>query len=143
MPTKKQRKRVQKERRHEYETVWVDADGNELEEPPEESSTPARDRRSDAKKPQSKSQQPRRSRPTRTPLPPSWRRATKRALLVAAALLVFIYLTNSKAKGGARVLGAVEIGVLYAVLFIPFMYYLDKFSYGRWQRKMGEQPRKR
>ena len=36
MPTRKQRRRAQKERRHEYETVWVDAEGNELEEPPEE-----------------------------------------------------------------------------------------------------------
>ncbi len=36
MATRKQRKRMQKERRHEYENVWVDPDGNELEEPPEE-----------------------------------------------------------------------------------------------------------
>src|SRR4051812_49710693 len=32
------RSRALKERRHEYETVWVDSEGNELEEPPEEAS---------------------------------------------------------------------------------------------------------
>jgi hypothetical protein len=36
MPTRKQRRRAEKGRRHEYETVWVDAEGNELDEPPDE-----------------------------------------------------------------------------------------------------------
>src|SRR5438067_1310697 len=40
MPTRKQRRRAQKERRHEYETVWVDDEGNELEEPPEDAVAP-------------------------------------------------------------------------------------------------------
>ena len=35
MPTRKQRRRALKERRHEYETVWVDSEGNELAEPPD------------------------------------------------------------------------------------------------------------
>ena len=33
---------MQKERRHEYETVWVDGEGNELEEPPDDAPAPAR-----------------------------------------------------------------------------------------------------
>ena len=40
MPTRKQRRRAVKERRHEYETVWVDGEGNELEEPPEDAAVP-------------------------------------------------------------------------------------------------------
>ena len=36
MPTRKQKRKTQKERRHEYETVWIDEEGNELEEPPED-----------------------------------------------------------------------------------------------------------
>ena len=44
MPSRKQRKRVQKGRRHEYETVWVDSEGNELDEPPDDlPARPARD----------------------------------------------------------------------------------------------------
>ena len=56
---------------------------------------------------------------------------------------MFVYIANTKAKGGARVVAAVELGVLYGVLFTPFMYYLDKFTYQRWQRKTGAAPAKR
>ena len=38
---------------------------------------------------------------------------------------------------------AVELGLLYALLFIPFTYYLDRFSYRRYLRKTGQQPTKR
>jgi len=55
MATRKQRKRSQKERRHEYETVWVDAEGNELEEPPDDLVEPApRQKRANGQKPQQK-----------------------------------------------------------------------------------------
>ena len=30
MPTRKQRKRIQKERRHEWEKVWIHPDGTDL-----------------------------------------------------------------------------------------------------------------
>ena len=33
MPSRKQRKRRAKERRHEWEEVWVDDEGNEVEPP--------------------------------------------------------------------------------------------------------------
>ena len=60
MPTRKQRRRAQKERRHEYETVWVDAEGNELDEPPEEelAATPAK-RDTPKSKPKAKATQQR------------------------------------------------------------------------------------
>jgi len=143
MATKKQRKRAQKERRHEYETVWVDEEGNELEEPPDDAPATPGERRPDGKKPQQKRPQQRGSRATRTPLPPSWRRATRRALILGGFILVVMYLLNSKNTGGRRVLGAVEISVVYTALFIPFTYYADRFGYRRWERKNAEQPRKR
>ena len=143
MPTRKQRKRVLKERRHEYETVWVDGEGKELEEPPDDAPSAPRERRPDAKKPQQKNSQRRSSNSTRTPLPPSWRRAAKRSLIMGAVVLVFMYLINAKAKGGTRAFAAVELGVLYAFLFTPFTYYLDQFSYRRYLRKSGQQPTKR
>src|SRR5438105_4006052 len=69
MPTRKQRRRAQKGRRHEYETVWVDGEGNELEEPPEELvAAPAR---TDGAKPKSKATREQRGgRPVRVPPPP-------------------------------------------------------------------------
>src|SRR5207248_3764 len=107
MATKKQRKRSQKERRHEYETVWVDAEGNELEEPPDDAPAPAREARPNGGKPQQK-QAPQSRATTRTPLPPSWRRATKRAALLGGFILIVMYVLNSK-SGGNRALGAIEI----------------------------------
>jgi hypothetical protein len=142
MATKKQRKRSQKERRHEYETVWVDAEGNELEEQPDDAPpAPARETSANGKKPQQKraKQSP---ATTRTPPQPSWRRATKRAALLGGFILIVMYVLNSR-SGGNRALGAIEISVLYTLLFIPFTYYVDRYVYRRWERKQAEQPKKR
>src|SRR5436853_5270123 len=95
MPTRKQRKRVQKGRRHEYETVWVDGEGNELEEPPDDAPASPRERRSDGGKPQQKGT----ARPGRVPQPPSWRRAGKRALLLGAAVYLFVVLAVHPKNG--------------------------------------------
>src|SRR3954453_13588787 len=40
MPSRKQRQRKQKAKRHEYETVWLDDEGNVLDEPPPEALAP-------------------------------------------------------------------------------------------------------
>jgi hypothetical protein len=138
MPTRKQRKRALKERRHEYETVWVDSEGNELEEPPEDDLPPAtRDR-----KPQQKQQRQRAARATREPSPASWRRSVKRSLILGAAIFALFSILGSK-NGQHQYLSALTLAVVYTALFIPFTYYFDRFIYGRWQRKSGEQPAKR
>jgi hypothetical protein len=142
MPTRKQRRRALKERRHEYETVWVDDEGNELEEPPEElAPTPEKRYRADGK-PKPKAVQQRGRKPGRVPPQPSWQRATKRALIIGAVIFVFFYLSGSR-NGGNRLGFAVEITLLYTVLFIPFTFMIDRFSYNRWQRRADEQPAKR
>ena len=79
MPTRKQRRRALKERRHEYETVWVDEEGNELEEPPEEAARPRAEKRNGAKPKPAKTTQQRGGRAVRVPQPPSWRRAASAA----------------------------------------------------------------
>ena len=109
MPTRKQRKRMLKERRHEYETVWVDSEGNELEEPPDDAAVRApRDTKS---KPQQKRPQQGSSRATRTPLPPSWRRAAKRAVLLGVVIFVLFALLNSK-HGSSAYLSAFLLAIL-------------------------------
>jgi hypothetical protein len=102
-----------------------------------------RERRSEARKPQQKGSQQRSSRAVRAPLPPSWRRATKRALLIGAFIFIVMYLLNGKATGRDRLLGALEITVLYTLLFIPFTYYTDRYGYRRWERKMAAEPTKK
>jgi hypothetical protein len=135
MPTKKQRRRALKERRHEYETVWVDEEGNELEEPPEEAVAAPTKR--DGAKPKAKAPQQRGGRPVKVPQPPSWRRAAKRSLILGAVIFVAFYLAGGK-SGSDRVLGAIEITVVYTLLFIPFTFTIDRFAYNRWQRREAQ-----
>lgn len=145
MPTRKQRRRAQKERRHEYETVWVDAEGNELEEPPENLDA-APDQRDGAGKPKAKAAQPRGGRSVRVPPPPSWERAAKRSAILGAAIFALFYILGS--KNGSHSLGsALALAGVYTLLFIPFSYMIDRFSHNRWQRRAEQQgkrqPRKR
>jgi hypothetical protein len=138
MPTRKQRRRAQKERRHEYETVWVDAEGHELEEPPEELAAPTEKRDDARSKPKAKGTQQRGGRQVRVPPPPSWHRAAKRAGLIGAAIFVFIYLVGAK-NGGHNPASALFLALIYTLLFIPFQFVLDRFAYNRWQRRAGAQ----
>lgn len=142
MPTKKQRRRAQKERRHEYETVWVDEEGNELEQPPEEHvAAPAR--RDAAKpKPSSKAAQQRGGRPIRVPPAPSWQRAGRRSLILGVAIFAVFYLLGS--KNGQHSFGAaLGFAGLYTLLFIPLGYMFDRFAHNRWQRRAEQQAAKR
>jgi hypothetical protein len=139
MPTRKQRRRAQKERRHEYETVWVDEEGNELEEPPEElAATPEK---RDGAKPKATATRQRGGRPVRVPPPPSWQRAAKRSLIIGAAIFVFFYVAGSR-NGSNRLGFALEITLLYTALFIPFTYMIDRFAHNRWQRRAEQQGQK-
>ena len=137
MPTKKQRRRALKERRHEYETVWVDAEGNELEEPPEELAATTEKRDNARSKPKAKATQQRGGRQIRVPPPPSWQRAAKRAGILGAVVFVFIYLVGAK-NGGHNPASALLLALIYTLLFIPFQFTLDRFAYNRWQRRADE-----
>jgi hypothetical protein len=143
MPSRKQRRRAQKERRHEYETVWVDAEGNELEEPPEEvaagSSTGGDGAKRNNGKP--KSQPQRGGRAGRVPSPPSWERAARRSLILGAVIFALFFVLGAK-NGGHNIASALGLAGLYTLLFIPFTYFLDRFAYNRFQRRAGQQGQK-
>jgi hypothetical protein len=142
MPTRKQRRRALKERRHEYETVWVDAEGNELEEPPDELDSAPSGKGNGAKpKAKAKAAPQRGGRALREPPAPSWQRAAKRSLILGVVIFAFFYLAGSK---GHHNLGtALLVSVLYTALFIPFSFMIDRFAYNRWLRRTAQQPRKR
>ena len=143
MPTKKQRRRALKERRHEYETVWVDSEGNELDEPPEDDGA-ARETR-DTSKPKAKAkptQQQRGGRPLRVPQPPSWERAARRSLILGVCIFAVVYLLGSR-SGGHSIGAALVLAGLYSVLFMPLGYTVDRFTYNRYLRREGEQAPKR
>jgi len=139
MPTRKQRRRSQKERRHEYETVWVDEEGNEVEEPPE--GTVKTPEKRDGAKPKAKATQQPSGRQGRVPPPPSWQRAAKRSLILGVVIFVLFYLLGSK-NGNHNIGTALALSVVYTALFIPFTYTIDRFSHKRWQRRAEQQGQK-
>jgi hypothetical protein len=140
MPTKKQRRRAQKERRHEYETVWVDEEGNELEEPPEGFvEVPAK---RDGAKPKAKATPKGGGRAVRLPPPPSWERSARRALILGVAIFAVVYLLDAK-NGQHSIAAAFGFAGLYTLLFIPLGYMFDRFAHNRWQRRVSQQPAKR
>ena len=135
MATKKQQRRRQKERRHEYEEVWVDADGNEIDYEPSE----AERKQGATKAPAKGKAQPARSRSgraTREIKPPSWQRVIRRAFLLAP--LLFVALSFGKHPSPIAVRFAISVG--YTALFVPTFYWIDRMAYRRYQRASAGAP---
>ena len=129
MPTRKQRRREAKSKRHEYEFVYLDDEGNEVEAPPVEE-------RGNGSKPAAakKSAPPARNSRMRVPQAPSWQRAGRRAVLLGAVVFVlFSFSSHSYVK-------ALVPAVIYTILFIPFTYAIDRFAYRRWQQRSEQTP---
>jgi hypothetical protein len=138
VPTRKQRRRQLKEKRHEYEFVYVDGEGNELEELPEgfEEQPKERSTARNGSKPATKKQPQRGGSARRTPPVPTWNRALKRGALLGVVVFALFSLT---AKGNWT--SVLPLALLYTVLFVPFTYVIDRFAYKRWQaRESGGAP---
>jgi hypothetical protein len=129
MPTRKQRRRQQKSRRHEYEYVWVDDEGREVEVDPDDlpqakgsvaAAKPARDRR---------------GRPLRRVDPPSWGRVGKRALVFAPFMFVVVWILRPEGAPAASVV--VQTLVLLG-FFLPFSYLMDSLMYRTYLRRTGQ-----
>ena len=132
MPTRKQRRRRQKDRRHEYEEVYLDADGNEITA--EEYTALARSENGDGAGPRKREPAKARTRSGRVIQPPSWRRVGKRALIFAPLMFVVISLLPTSG-GDLPVLGRVLITLQMLLLFIPFSYLMDTLTYRMWRRR--------
>ncbi|HEV3404168.1 MAG TPA: hypothetical protein VG073_07750 [Gaiellaceae bacterium] len=132
MATKKQQRRRQKQRRHEYEEVWVDADGNEIDYEPADS-----DKSGAAKTSPKGKAQPAKGRSGRVPKeikPPSWQRVARRAFLLAP--LLFVALSFGKHPSPIYVRLGIAIG--YTALFVPTFYWIDRLAYRRYLRTTGQ-----
>ncbi len=130
MPTRKQKRREAKSKRHDYEFVYLDDEGNEVEAPPEATTT-------NGAKPAAKKAAAAPARGARrAPQPPSWQRAGKRAVILGAVVFVLFGVLN-KSHGYA---GPAVAAVIYTALFIPFTYMLDRFTYKRWQVRQQQAP---
>jgi hypothetical protein len=136
MPTRKQRRRDLKSKRHEYEFVYVDGEGNEVEEP-EEVEAPAKDasatngskpKQSAAKKPAGQSTGRRRE-----PQAPSWKRAAKRSALLGIFVMIFFSFTQQ-----GHLIRVLPTAVLFAAAYVPVMYYIDRAAYRRFQGRSAK-----
>jgi len=141
VPTRKQRRRQAKERRHEYEYVYVDDVGNEVDVEPGEEATagpsPAKPRAAKAAAAKKPGQRARASgaRAGRKIDPPSWQRVFRRAAIFAPVMLLVIYFLKPKDASAATVV--VQLAVLL-VLFLPFSYYMDTLMYRQYRKRIGD-----
>ena len=116
MATRKQRKRRQKDRRHDYEYVYVDDEGHEVE-PPEEVRA---DRRANGTSPQATV-----TRGGRKIEPPSWSRVGKRALWIGPLM----FLTLTLIAGELTVAQRLSQTALMLGIFLPVSYLMDRTLY--------------
>lgn len=132
MPTRKQRRRRDKDFRHDVRVYEVDEEGNEV--PIAE--LRAREEK-EKPKPEKKASAPAKSRggrATREVQPPSWERALKRGGLMGGAMLVvFLFLLKN-----GPVMERVLIGVFYAVAFVPLTYWIDRTAYRSYLKRTSK-----
>jgi hypothetical protein len=135
MATRKQRRRRAKEKRHDYEVVYLDSEGNEVE-PEEVAPTKAAKASSrsggSGTKPSSKL-----SRMVREPKPPSWPRAARRGAIFMPILVAVVLLTNRNNTSPA---GIAVIAVVFTALVIPFGYFTDRVAWRAYQKRTAGKP---
>jgi hypothetical protein len=136
MASKKQQRRRQKLKRHEYEEVYVDDEGNVL--PPEEAEELA------AAAPSRKAERTAKERPTnragRVLEPPSWRKTFKRGLLFFPLMLITVILLGRSLTLAQQVFQTVVL----MGFFLPFSYFMDTMMWRSYQRRIARtgDPRK-
>jgi hypothetical protein len=127
MPSKKQRRRREKLKRHEWELVQLDEEGNEIPIEPAQLKKAAANGKPAAA---------RGRRPVREVKAPSWNRSFKRA----AIFVPFLYIFLSIGKNAPPLLTRVGISILYAVVFVPMFFFVDRMAYRAYQRRLGRGP---
>ena len=126
MASRKQRRRRQKDRRHEWEYVYVDDEGHEVEAPEDELLS-----RNGKRSPQ----QPSKAKATggREVQPPSWRRVGKRGLIFAPLMFLTVTLLSGDLTLAQRVVNTVFL----LAFFLPFSYAMDALMYRMYRKRTG------
>lgn len=129
MPSKKQRRRREKLKRHEWEEVYVDEEGRELD-PEEAEALGIAD--SDHRREARAKDEPQRG--GRRIEPPSWRRTLRRGLLFFPLMLITVFLL-----AGDQVTTAQKITQTLVLLafFLPFSYFMDSLVWRSYQKRIG------
>jgi hypothetical protein len=136
MATQKQRRRRAKEKRHEYDLVYIDEDGVEqVVERDEPRKPPAKVGKGSSAggsgKAASKSSSGRRGREVQ---PPSWRKVIKRGAIFAPIFLATVMLLGG---GKITIAGAVLQTLLLLMVFVPFSYLMDRVVWRQQQKRLS------
>ena len=136
MATQKQRRRRAKEKRHEYDLVEIDSEGNETVLSASELKETSGARAPAPKRGAAKSRPAARTsntRPSRgTPQPPSWRRVAKRSALFAPIFLATVLLVSGNRLTFA---GAVVNTIFLLAFFMPVSYFMDRLVWRSYEKR--------
>jgi cation transport ATPase len=132
MPTRKQRRRREKLKRHEWEEVYVDEEGNELD-PDEAEEIAGSSARTKAGK-----AQPKQVAGRRVVEPPSLRRTLRRGLLFFPLMVLTVFLLTGD---DLTTVQKIAQAFFLLLIFLPFTHFMDVLlwrSYQRRQEKAAE-----
>jgi hypothetical protein len=130
MATQKQRRKRAKEKRHAYDLVEIDAEGNETvlsagELKDEAQSKPAT---------RAAARNGSKGRSGRgTPQPPNWTRVLKRGALFAPIFLATVMLLG---RGKLTFAGAIVQTIFLLAIFIPFSYFMDRLVWRSHEKRL-------
>ena len=125
MPSRKQRRKRAKDRRHEWEYVYVDETGEEVEAPEE-----ALISRNGKRTPEQRAK-PRGG--MREVQPPSWRRVGKRGLIFAPLMFLTVTFLSGDLTLAQRLINTVFL----LAFFLPFSYAMDALMYRLYRKRAG------
>ena len=136
MATQKQRRRRAKEKRHDYDLVYVDEDGVEqVVEREEPHKPPAKVGKGTSgggtDKASRKSSSARRGRAAQ---PPSWPKVLKRGAIFAPIFLATVMLLGG---GKITIVAAVVQTLLLLAVFVPFSYLMDRVVWRQQQKRLN------
>ena len=136
MATQKQRRRRAKEKRHEYDLVYVDEDGVEQVVERDESRKPE-DKA--GKGPAGRSGGKASGRGTtarrgKEVQPPSWRKVLKRGAIFAPIFLATVMLLGG---GKVSLAQAIFQTALLIAVFVPFSYFMDRVVYRQQLKRLN------
>jgi hypothetical protein len=132
MASQKQRRRRAKEKRHEYDLVEIDAEGNETVLSSSELKTESPPR-SPAKKSQPKGATKQRYG-RGTPQPPSWQRVVKRGAIFAPIFFATVLLL---AGDSLKWQGAIVQTLFLLAVFVPFSYFMDRLVWRSHEKRQA------
>jgi hypothetical protein len=130
MATQKQRRKRAKEKRHAYDLVEIDAEGNEtvLSAGELKSEAPAKSATKSVARNGGKGRSAR-----GTPQPPSWGRVLKRGALFAPIFLATVMLLG---RGKLTTEGAIVQTIFLLAIFVPFSYFMDRLVWRSHEKRL-------